>query len=183
MKEIVPVESQHRRLEKEKFYTQESIIILAPAKIIYEFWLNPENFKAFSAQIKSIQKVSDSQSHWIWNAMKDNKTVEWDSQIVETVPDRVVAWRSTGNSDIQLAGRLELKELPYNRGTEVKVALGTDLSATVQFLETLLGESPHRNLKMFLVKLRQLLETGEISTVEGQSAGDNRKTETTTALH
>lgn len=184
-KSVVPPEGQQKRIESETGYTAEAVTILASPKMLYEFWSDPRNFKEFSHQLKSVTVLSDSKSHWEWEILKQKRTVSWDAEIVERIPDQMLSWRTNFNSNIQMSGRVEFIELPFNRGTIVQVKIGYDIPGgkLTAAIETLLGESPHRNLKLFLVRLRQKIETGELSTVQGQSAGDHRTQETSTALH
>ena len=101
------------------------------------------------------------------------------------IPHSLISWQSVEGSDVFHSGSVEFVELPYSRGTMVKVKLAYDLPAgkLTDLLEKMLGESPHRNLKINLYKLRELFEAGEIATVEGQPAGNRREHETKTALH
>lgn len=178
-------EAQQQRLLEKGLVTVEAVTILASPQNLYTFWLNPQNFVAFTEQLESVVRVSETKSHWKWKALRGNKTLEWDSEIVEQKPYSLIAWRSTHVSEIQLSGRVEFIPLDYNRGTVVRVRIAFDVPGGkfTEFVEKTLGESPHRNLKMNLVKLRELFEAGEIPRVEGQSAGANRKHETKTALH
>lgn len=182
--EVSP-EGQRKRLEDKGLETVEAVTVLASAQNLYTFWLNPQNFMAFTEQLESVTKISDTKSHWKWKALRGNKTLEWDSEIVEKKPYSVIAWRSTHASQIQLSGRVEFKPLDYGRGTVVTVRIAFDVPGGkfTEFIEKMLGESPHRNLKMNLVTLRELFEAGEIPRVEGQPAGADRKHETKTALH
>ncbi|WII71497.1 SRPBCC family protein [Bdellovibrio sp. 22V] len=182
---LVPKGETRQRLLDEELYTEEAVTILATPQELYQYWRDPSHFVLFTDQLQSVTEISETRSHWVWKALKGRKTIEWDSEIVEDIPNSVIAWRAHGDQDIQHSGRVEFQELPYGRGTTVKVKIAYDAPAgkMLNVLEKLLGESPHRNLKMNLFKLRELFEAGEVPTVEGQPAGHNREHETKTALH
>jgi uncharacterized membrane protein len=178
------VDLQLKKMQKETGFTEETVTILAPADTLYAFWLDLQNLKQFYNQIESITKISDKKSKWVWNALKGKKKIEWVSEIVEERRSSLIAWRAEGEH-LSHSGQVEFVELDFARGTRitVKIAYDLPLGKMTGMIETLLGESPHRNLKLSLVQMRQLFEAGEIATVEGQSAGNSREHETKSALH
>ncbi|MGZ3768765.1 MAG: SRPBCC family protein [Bdellovibrio sp.] len=170
----------------EEVFTEDAIIISASTKDLYTFWRDFTHFTLFTDQLESVQVLSDTLSHWKWKVLKGKKVVEWDCEIVQDIPDSLIAWRTTQASmDLQHSGRVEFIQLPFNKGTEVHVQLAYDLPGgrITEMVEKVIGESPRRNLRMNLFKLRSYFEAKEIPTVEGQPAGHRREHETKTALH
>jgi uncharacterized membrane protein len=45
----------------------------------------------------------------------------WTAEIINDVPERVIAWRTVGESDIVSAGSVQFKEAPGGQGTELSV--------------------------------------------------------------
>ncbi|WP_295902007.1 SRPBCC family protein [uncultured Bdellovibrio sp.] len=182
---VVTPEEQQQRLLDQGLYTAEAVTVLSSPEELYNFWLDPTNFMTFTEQLEAVHQISETKSHWVWRALKGGKTVEWVSEIVEQKPYSLIAWRSTPESDLRLSGRVEFVPLNYHRGTVVRVKMAYDLPTgnLLNLIEKTLGESPHRNLKINLIKLRELFEAGEIPKVEGQPAGNKREHETKTALH
>lgn len=173
-----------KKMQKETGFTEETVTILAPADSLYKFWLDLQNLKQFSNQIESITEISDKKSKWVWNTLKGKRKIEWISEIVEERRSSFIAWRAEGEH-LSHSGQVEFEELDFGRGTRITVKIAYDLpfGKLTGALETFLGESPHRNLKLSLVQMRQLFEAGEIARVEGQPAGDSREHETKSALH
>ncbi len=71
------------------------------------------------------------------------------------------------------AGSVHFQEATGGRGTEVKVSLKYDppggiVGATIA---KLFGEEPSQQVEEDLRHFKQLMETGEIPTIEGQSSG------------
>jgi uncharacterized membrane protein len=85
----------------------------------------------------------------------------------------MIGWRSLPGSDIDAAGSVHFTKAPGDRGTEVKVELqylppGGVVSALIA---KLFGEEPEQQVREDLRHLKEILEAGEIPTVEGQPQG------------
>ncbi|MEZ0229291.1 MAG: hypothetical protein ACAI25_11750 [Planctomycetota bacterium] len=84
--------------------------------------------------------------------------IEWDAEIVRDEPGSLIAWRSLAGSTVETRGVVEFKTPPSGRGTIVHVAL---FSMT----------GPELQLKEDLRRFKQVIETGEVPTTEGQPKG------------
>ena len=144
--------------------TRAVTIYRSPSEV-YEFWHQFENFPRFMYHLESVQDLGDGRSHWIARAPA-GRTVEWDAEIVEDIPNQLIAWRSVGDDDdINNAGTVRFKPAPGSRGTEVHVQLdyeppGGKLGSTIAKL--LGGEEPNQQLFDDLRRLKQVLEVGEV---------------------
>jgi uncharacterized membrane protein len=139
---------------------------------LYNFWHNFENLPTFMKHLKSVTVVDQTRSHWVANAPLDN-TVEWDAQIVNDQPNQLIAWASVEGADVENSGFVRFKPAPEGRGCEVKVVIeyslpGGGLSAAIA---KLFGENPEQQIGDELKRFKMLMETGEITTTEGQSSG------------
>ena len=75
---------------------EKSIEVNAPVRAVYNQWTQFEEFPRFMAGVKEVRQLDDTHLHWhaeIWG-----KDKEWDAEITEQVPDRVIAWRSTSGA-------------------------------------------------------------------------------------
>lgn len=147
---------------------------------LYQFWHNFENLPSFMRHLKSVTVIDEQRSHWVVNAPGDS-TVEWDAEIVIDDPDRkLIAWSSVADATIDNSGFVRFQATP-GRGTEVKVVLEYNPPGGIigMTLAKLFGEEPEQQLGDDLRRFKQIMETGEIATTEGQSSG--RGTEGTTA--
>lgn len=104
---------------------------------------------------------------------KDAGGEDFVTEILKNEPGRVLAWRSTGQTAVPNAGSITLRELPFARGTEVKVVIEyiPPKGPLRQKLDKALGRNPKSLLQLALFRFRQLLEAGEIATTKGQPAG------------
>jgi uncharacterized membrane protein len=99
--------------------------------------------------------------------------LECDIETINDIENELIAWRSVNNPDVDAAGSLRFEEAPQGRGTILRFSLqylpaGGRLGTAVA---KLLGHNPEAELKEDLRRLKQILETGEVVTTSGQSAG------------
>ncbi|HEY9763425.1 MAG TPA: SRPBCC family protein [Trichocoleus sp.] len=151
---------------------EKTVTINRPASELYSFWRNFENLPHFMRHVKSITVLDDTRSHWVSSAPLD-QTVEWDAEIVTDEPDHLIAWRSLDNADIENSGFVRFQPATGNRGTEVKVVMEYTPpgGAVTAALAKLFGEEPEQQIGDELSRFKQLMEAGEIATVEGQPKG------------
>lgn len=151
---------------------EKSVTINASPEQLYTFWRNFENLPRFMHNLESVTVVDAKRSHWVAKGPAGSN-VEWDAEIINEVPNELIGWRSTEGSQIDNAGSVHFTPAPANRGTEVKVVLRYDPPAGVvgATVSKLLGEDPAINVQEDLRRLKRLIETGEIPTIEGQPTG------------
>src|SRR5690606_12585529 len=77
-----------------------------------------ESFPEFMETIDEVRQIDERRLHWKASAM--GQTREWDAEITQQEPDRVIAWRST--SGAQNAGTVRFQELEPNK-TRVTVQM------------------------------------------------------------
>lgn len=150
----------------------EAMTINAPVEEIYNFWRNFENLPQFMRHLESVTKLDEMRSHWKAKAPL-GMTVEWDAEIISEIPNELISWRSVEDADVANAGSVRFLPSTGGRGTVVKVELRYEppagkLGAALAWLT---GEEPSVQVREDLRRFKQLMETGEIPTIEGQPAG------------
>ncbi|MES2462877.1 MAG: SRPBCC family protein [Armatimonadota bacterium] len=150
-----------------------TITIQKPASELFSFWRNFENLPRIMNHLESVTVQDSTRSHWVAKAPL-GKTVEWDAEIINEVPDEMIAWASTENADIPNAGSVSFKTAPAGRGTIVKVNLeyNPPAGALGAAVARLFGEEPNQQVADDLRRFKSLMEAGEIPTVEGQPQGN-----------
>lgn len=138
---------------------------------LYAFWRDFRNLALFMENVQSVTPVDGRRSHWVIKAPA-GKTVEWDSDLTEEVADEVLAWESVAGADIKNAGRIEFRDGPPGRGTEVTATIvyeppGGDLG---KLIAKLFQKEPKIQARRELRRFKQLMETGEISTAKAPDA-------------
>ena len=87
---------------------EKSVEVNCPIDIVYNQWTQFEELPQFMAGVKEVKQLDDTHVHWraeIWGKEK-----EWDSEIVEQVPDQRIAWRSV-SGDAPNAGEVRFEPL------------------------------------------------------------------------
>jgi uncharacterized membrane protein len=141
----------------------ESVIINRPIEQLYRFWRNLENLPQFMRHLASVEKVTDTISHW--RAKGPAGTfVEWDGEIFNEIPNKLIAWRSLEGADVVSAGSVKFNPASSGRGTRVTVHLqysppGGKLGAAIA---RLFGADAETEIRDDLWRFKQLLETGEV---------------------
>ena len=95
------------------------------------------------------------------------------TEIVEVVDDERIAWRSPFGARVAVAGVVNLADAPGCRGTEVRATLAYEMPWGFfgRLLGKLLWPAAGELLRGALRHLQQLLEVGEIATIDGQPSG------------
>ena len=139
----------------------------------YRYWRDLGNLPRFMTHLISVQVIDERRSHWVAKAPAPWGQVEWDAEIISDEPNALISWRSLRDADIDNAGSVRFQPAPGGRGTEVTVELnyeppGGQLGVT---LARLLGEEPKTQVEEDLRRFKQIMETGEVPTVVGQTSG------------
>ena len=158
MKTAVPVET--------------TLVVSRSPEECYRFWRDLQNLPRFIPNLESVTVTGDRQSHWVAKA-PGGALVEWDSEITEDRPNALIAWRSLPGSDVLSTGNVRFEAGLPGRGTIVMLNMHYDAPAgrVGAGVARLLGDDPATQLRLGLKRFKQLLETGEIPTTHGQSAG------------
>jgi uncharacterized membrane protein len=139
---------------------------------LYTAWRNFTNLPQWMKHLKSVEVTGDRRSHWV-AAGPAGLTVEWEAEITEDRSDEMIAWRSVEGSDVDHSGVIRFEPAAGKRGTMVTVDMryalpgGTLGSAVAAWF----GDDPRQSIKMDLRRFKQVMETGEVITTEGQPAG------------
>jgi uncharacterized membrane protein len=148
-----------------------TITINRPRAELYAFWRDFQNLARVLENIEHVDVGDDRRSHWVIKAPA-GRTVEWDSQITEEEPDRLIAWESLEGGDIKNTGLIEFRDGPPGRGTEVTATIvyeppGGEVG---KLIAKLFQKEPKVQARRDLRRFKQLMETGEISTSEAPDA-------------
>jgi uncharacterized membrane protein len=157
------------------FKVDKSITINRSPGELYRFWRNFQNLPRIMNHLESVRDLEGNRSHWVAKAPAGT-TVEWDAEIYNEKENELIAWRSLENADVNNAGSVHFE--PAAGGTVVRVSLKYDppggfLGATVA---RIFGENPNQQIEEDLRRFKQVMETGEATTTEGQTSGRTAST-------
>jgi uncharacterized membrane protein len=153
---------------------ERSIIVNQAPEECYRFWRNFENLPQFMVHVKSVRPNGENRTHWVARGPA-GIAVEWDAEITHERPNESISWRSLENADLDNSGTVRFEQAPGGRGTIVRVSMYYSPPAlgAGTVIATLFGQSPEQALAKDLRRFKQVLETGEVVTTEGQPAGRN----------
>jgi uncharacterized membrane protein len=139
---------------------------------LYAFWRKLERLPSFMKHLASVSELDDHRSHWVVKAPA-GRTVEWDAEIINEIPNELIGWRTIDGAAVISAGSVRFKAAPAGRGTEVRVRLqyappAGRLGAGIAWL---FGHEPSRIIREDLRRFKQVMEAGEAPTTAGQSHG------------
>lgn len=154
---------------------QRATTINRPRDELFRIWRNFENLPRFMSHLKSVRLTqSDGRKRWHWVANAPlGKSIEWDSEVIQEVENEYLAWRSLPGSPVESRGSVSFSDAPGGRGTVVTVSmqyhpLAGSMGAA---FAKLFGEEPSQQVRDDLRQFKQMMETGEIASVEGQTSG------------
>jgi uncharacterized membrane protein len=149
-----------------------SITVGRPVAEVFSFWRQLENLPRFMLHLQSVKATDDTRSHWVVRGPMGS-TIEWDAEIFNEKPNALIAWRSVEGSEIDNAGSVRFQKAPADRGTVVTVELnyeppGGRIGASIAWL---FGEEPRIQIEDDLRRFKEIMEAGEIASVDGQPKG------------
>jgi uncharacterized membrane protein len=152
---------------------EESVTINCQPDTLYERWRRLEDLPHVMSHLVSVTPLGDGRTHWVAKA-PGNRTVEWDAEIINEVPNRLIAWKSVEDADVVSAGSVSFLPVAGGRGTELRVKMqyeppGQKAGAVLAWA---LGGSAAQSIREDLRHFKALMEAGEIPTVEGQPRGE-----------
>jgi len=146
--------------------TSESIDVNVPVSTAYNQWTQFEDFPKFMNSVHEVRQIADTHLHW--RADVAGKPEEWDAEITEQIPDKRIAWRSTGG--VKNAGVVTFHKISDNT-TRVMLQMDYDPQTVTEKVGDALGLVKIQ-LKGNLKRFKELLEQ------QGQETGAWRGTVT-----
>ena len=138
---------------------EKSIDVRVPVSVAYGQWTQFEEFPQFMEGVEQVTQLDDSHVHWVAEIGGERR--EWDAEIVEQEPDRVIAWRSTGGTSN--SGRVEF--MPIDEGTRVSVRMEHDPEGLKERVGSFFG-ADEGQVEDDLERFRELVEDRQMPTDE-----------------
>lgn len=156
----------------DKNKSRHAITILRSPEDIYLFWRNFENLALFMKDIKKIDVLSATQSRWTVE-LKSGRSIDWVAEVRGEIPGQMISWASLEGESVQTSGHVVFEGLPGGGKTVVRLAMDFSIPGgrLTEWATFLTGEDPDTLAITNLKRLKQVLETGEYATTEGQPSG------------
>ncbi|HUE98743.1 MAG TPA: SRPBCC family protein [Anaerolineales bacterium] len=157
---------------------ERAVTVNRPKEELYRMWRDFENLPRFMLHLESVQ-VDDSESgrsHWVAKAPL-GKNIEWDSEVIEERENELLVWKSLPGSSVESMGRVEFKDAPVGRGTIIRISMeyNPPAGSLGAAFAKLFGEEPGQQIHADLRHFKQIVEAGEVATVEGQPSGRDKQ--------
>lgn len=138
---------------------QKTIHVHAPVEKVFAFWSNYENFPHFMSRVRDVH-VAGNRSHWVVRGPA-GIAVEWTSEVVGMEPNRLIAWRSTQDSEVKHEGEVRFE--PEGEGTRVTIRLCyvPPAGALGHAVAALFGADPKSEMDEDLMRMKTMIETGK----------------------
>lgn len=136
---------------------EKSIEVGVPVSVAYDQWTQFEKFPQFMTGIVGVRQLDSS--HVQWTAEVGGERRQWEAEIVEQEPDRVIAWRSVDG--LPNSGRVEFE--PIDDGTRVRVAMEYEPEGVKESIGALFGVDSAQ-VEDDLERFRELVESREVPT-------------------
>jgi uncharacterized membrane protein len=153
-------------------HVERSILINKDSTELYSFWRRLENLPGIMRHLESVTTLDHRRSHWV-AVGPVGKRFEWDAEIYNEKPNELIAWRSLPGAAVTNAGSVRFEPAGPGRGTKVKVVLNYNVPGgklTALFAKPF-GTEPGQLIEDDLRRFKQLMETGEVPTIDGQPTG------------
>ncbi|WP_406211435.1 SRPBCC family protein [Kitasatospora sp. NBC_01560] len=145
---------------------EESIDVDVPVHVVYDQWTSFEQFPEFMEGVEEVRQLDDLHAHWKTKIAGLSR--EFDTEIVERVPDERVAWR-TSSDNVKHSGTVALEPIDASR---------TRVTMTMDFQPTGLAEKAADKLgvldRMVSGDLRRFKQFLEERAAGGTSGGGGR---------
>ena len=163
---------------------ERAVTVNRPRGELYQMWRDFENLPRFMKYLETVQMDDrdTGRSHWVVKGPL-NRLIEWDAEVIEERENELLVWKSLPGSMVESMGRVEFVDAPGGRGTIVHVSLeyNPPAGSLGAAFAKLFGREPGYQIKEDLRHFKQIAETGEIPTVEGQSSGRSDPNQTSTS--
>lgn len=141
-----------------------TVTIAAPRERIYGMWRDPRRLTEFMQGLSAVETGDDD--HMVWLLDTPDGPLRVKARVVDERENEAVAWRSVEGSDVEIEAKVQLRDAPAGRGTEVAahVAWRPHAGIAGRWAALLRGTDPAVRGRQDLKRLKMLLETGEIAT-------------------
>jgi uncharacterized membrane protein len=140
----------------------ERVTIHRSIEELYRFWRNLENLPQFMRHLASVEKITETISRWRAKGPA-GVIVEWDAEVYNEVPDKLIAWRSLEGSDVVSAGSVHFDRDADGRATRITVHLqySPPLGRVGAAVAKVFGADAATEIREDLQRFKHMVETGQ----------------------
>lgn len=138
-----------------------TIHIHTPVEEVFRYFSDYEKFPRFMTHLKEVRDIGEGRSHWVAEG-PGGMSVSWDAEITQSVPNKLLAWRSLRGSSIDTEGVVRF-DSSSNDSTRVSIRMWYKPPAGVlgHYVASLFGADPKSEMDDDMVRLKSLIEMGK----------------------
>jgi uncharacterized membrane protein len=130
---------------------------------VYDYFRNFENLPTFMNHLQNVTVFDDKRSRWVASGPLGT-SVEWDAEIINDVPNRVISWRSVDTPDVETAGSVRFVPLSNGRTLlQISMQYLPPAGALGTAVAKLFGEEPEEQIQADLRCFKDLMESGAVA--------------------
>ncbi len=145
--------------------SEDAISILRTPQELYQSWNDTELLRQIIPYCRGVERSGQRMRFTIERPVTG--AVEMESEITQELENRLLAWEAVPGAEIQSAGEVRFEPDPSGRGSIVRLRLATGPSGWLRGFGLSAKQQAHTELRRF----KQLMEAGEIATIQGQPHG------------
>jgi uncharacterized membrane protein len=155
----------------------EAMQVAVPPDQAYRAWRDLENLPRFMKHVTSVSTFN-GRSHWTAR-FSGLPEVEWDAELIQDVPGKVISWRSVDASGPLLnSGSVTFFDLgPRGTGMRVEIGYYPPAGPVGKAIARLFSPITEQQVREDLRRFKALLESREIPTTAGQPSAAVREEE------
>ncbi|MET7480274.1 SRPBCC family protein [Streptomyces sp. NPDC005648] len=119
---------------------KEAVEVAVPVRTAYNQWTQFAEFPKFMEGVEEVTQLDDTHNHWTTKIGGVRR--EFDTEIVDQLPDERIAWRTVGGDTRQM-GMVRFQSLD-DLHTRVELVMDVDSSGAVEKAADVLGVMDRR---------------------------------------
>jgi len=139
---------------------------------LYALWKDPRTINQVMGHAAAVTSMGDGRMGWTVERGPLGRDLQWETSIVEDVPDGLIRWETVPESNVTNSGTIAFRAAPGEWGTEVtlSIALVPPSGPLGGVALRLAGPLPDLMVGKALRRFKSLAETGEIPVLDRQPA-------------
>jgi uncharacterized membrane protein len=155
---------------------ERAVTVNAPRDELFRRWRDFTAAPTWMEIVESVEDLGGDRHRWTVRAA-GGKRLTYETIVTEERSGEVLAWESAPGAKIRSTNRLEFRDAPGGRGTEIHAKMTYDppLGPLGKLAAMATQKAPELQVRRDLRRFKQLVETGEIATTEGPGAAPSSK--------
>lgn len=149
--------------QRAEVMVQKTVVVHAAIHKVFDLWSQFENFPRFMRHVRDIDiELGGKKSRWTVDGPA-HTTVSFEAETIELEPDRVLAWRTLPNQQLEHEGRVRFEPID-DATTRVTLRMTYRPPGGVlgHAIAHILGWDPKSRIDDDLVRMKGLLEEGKV---------------------